>query len=86
MNDLLWDMEKGEIYILIGIYLSAVFGTIDHDILLKMLQYTYGPEKLALKWFDSYLRPTFFKVCVGQDYSNDRELKYSVLRAQLVAL
>ena len=78
MNDLLWCMGKGEANILVAIDLSAAFHTVDHNILIKMLQYIYGVEKLALPWFDSYLRTRFFNVCVGQDYSNDRELKYSV--------
>ena len=73
VNDLLQCMEKREVNILVAIDLSAVFDAVDHDILSKTLQYTYGVEKLVLKWFDIYLRSRFFKVCVGQDYSNDRE-------------
>ena len=33
---------------------------------------------MALKWFKEFLQPRFFKVCVNNAYSNDREISFSV--------
>ena len=35
--------------------LSAVFDTIDHEILLERLRFRYGFSNLLLQWFTSYL-------------------------------
>ena len=48
VNDLLWCMEKEDVNILVVVDLSLVFDTVDHNILLKTWQYTYGVEKLPL--------------------------------------
>ena len=50
--------------------LSAVFDTVDHVILLDVLQKRFGIEGVALSWFDNYLHPHFCKVNVGKAYSS----------------
>ena len=35
--------------------LSAVFDTIDHEILLERLRFRYGFSNVLLQWFTSYL-------------------------------
>ena len=39
--------------------LSAAFDTLDHSILLRRLETTFGICGMALKWFDSYIRKRF---------------------------
>ena len=36
--------------------LSAAFDTLDHSILLRRLETTFGICGMALKWFDSYIK------------------------------
>ena len=54
-NDILWAFEKQSITSLVAIDLSAAFDTVDHAILLNILNCKFGITDKALKWFDSYL-------------------------------
>ena len=55
MNDVLWSMERKEITAVIILDMSAAFDTIDHDLLLAILQNRYGIIDTALQWYKSYL-------------------------------
>ena len=48
VNDILWGMEKQKITALTAIDLSAAFNTIDHDILLEVLQMKFSFTGQAL--------------------------------------
>ena len=77
-NDILWNMENKQVTALVMIDLSAAFDTIDHELLLEILHHRYSISDNALKWYDNYLRPRGFKVCVGDSYSKERPLTFSV--------
>ena len=78
VNDTLWAMERKQIMSSTFLDLSAAFDMVDHDLLLKILQKQFGIYGRALHWYDSYLRPCSFKVCVGESYSGLRNLTFSV--------
>ena len=71
-------MEKQSITSLTAIDLSAVFDTVDHTILLAILNNKFGVTGKALKWFDSYLHPRSFKVVVEGVYSQEKDLIVSI--------
>ena len=54
------------------------FDMVDHNILLKILENQFGVTDTALKWFDSYIRPRSFKVCIGDEYSKSQKLSFGV--------
>ena len=56
-NDILWSMERQYITSLAILDLSAAFETMDHNILLQILEQKFGFCEKALKWFQNYLRP-----------------------------
>ena len=78
VNDILWAMEHKNITILVTIVLSAAFDTVDHKVLLEVPQKCFGIEGMAFEWFHSYLSSRFFKVNIGEAYSNLKELNVSV--------
>ena len=72
-NDLLWNMEMQWVTALVAIDLSAAFNTVDHTVLLKVLQQHFGVNDKVLNWMDTYLRPRSFKVNIGNDYSTSTQ-------------
>ena len=78
VNDILWSMEQSQIMTVVLLDLSTAFDTVDHDILLSILNKQFGICGKALEWFNSYLRPRFFKVKIGKDYSQPQQLHFSV--------
>ena len=53
VNDLLWNMERKKVTILVAMDLSAAFGTVDHCILIKVLEKEFGIGGTVLKWYAS---------------------------------
>ena len=49
------NITAGRATLLLLLHLSAVFDTIDHNLLLAQLFKWFGVEDLALNWFHSYL-------------------------------
>ena len=77
-NDILRAMQGQHITMMVILDLSAAFDTADHNILLKILENQFGVTDTALKWFDSYLRPRSFKVCIGDEYSESQKSSFRV--------
>ena len=77
-NDILWSMESKKITSLTCINLSEAFDTVDHGILLNVLQNKFGIGNKALSWFKSYLQPRFCRVNIHDANSEDKELKFLV--------
>ena len=55
-------MEKKQIMMVAILDLSAAFDTVDHDMLLSILNKQFGICGKALKWYNSYLQVRFFGV------------------------
>ena len=58
--------------------LSAAFDTVDHDLLLEVLEKQYGIVGTARQWYTSYLKPRSFKVSITGTTSKPRQLDYTV--------
>ena len=52
-NDILVNMNKQRVTLLVFLELSAAFDTVDHDILLRRLEYKFGIKDQSLIWFKS---------------------------------
>ena len=78
VNDILWAMEKQLVTVVVILDLSAAFDTVDHDLLLEVLESRFGIVGTARKWYTSYLKPRSFKVSIRGSTSQPRQLDYSV--------
>ena len=58
--------------------LMAAFDTMDHNILLPIMERTFGFKEKELKWLENYFRPRYFKVCIDGKYSEPKNLTFSV--------
>ena len=58
--------------------LSAGFDTVDHEVLLRRLEVTYGITGTALQWFRSYLTGRTQRVYINLTYSDDFALPHGV--------
>ena len=64
--------------------LSAAFDTVDHNVLLDVLQKKLALRETVLRWFTDYLSNRSFKVCVEGEYSDCADLKFSVPQGRLL--
>ena len=76
-NDILLDLDDRNIVFLNFLDLSAAFDTLDHRIMLRRLELSYGIEGPALKWFHSYLSDRSVKVTINGQYSDIVKLRCS---------
>ena len=58
--------------------LSSAFDTVDHQVLLRRLEVTFGISGSALHWFRSYLADRSQRVSVNGSYSEEFAIPYGV--------
>ena len=80
VTDVLTAMDRGQITLLGMFDLSAVFDTVDHAILLRRLEVSFGIQGVALDWFASYLSGRSQQVSVHGTLALSTFLEYGVLR------
>lgn len=77
-NDILVNMNKQQVTLLVFLDLSAAFDTVDHDILLRRLEYKFGIKDQAVTWFKSYLSNRSQRIVIGSAKSDSFDLKFGV--------
>ena len=78
VNDILWAVERQEVTALTALDLSASFYTVDHEILIKVLDHQFVITDTALSWFQTYLYPRKFIVDIDNHHSREINLKFSL--------
>ena len=78
LNNLLLSCDENMPSILILLDLSAAFDTVDHDLLLHILENEIGIKASALRWFASFLIGRKYTVKINSSYSPESELLYGV--------
>ena len=64
-NDILMNMNKGHVILLVFLDLSAAFDTVDHNSLLTSLQTRFGVSGKVLEWFASYLHDRSQRITIN---------------------
>ena len=77
------NIDNGLLNGVVFIDLKKAFDTIDHEILLRKLA-SYGADKNALAWFDSYLSHRSQKCNVNGNLSNAKELSCGVPQGSII--
>jgi len=54
-NDLVTSIDQGHVGALVLLDMSSAFDTVDHQLLIRILQYRLSINDSALAWFNSYL-------------------------------
>ena len=83
VNDILWNMDRQLVTAIVIIDLSTAFDTVDHNLLLDVLENRFGITGTARRWYASYLQPRIFRVLVGKEESQPRQLDYSVPQGRI---
>ena len=55
VGDILLALDSGNLALLSLLDLLAAFDTVNHDMLLRWLQTSYGLDGVVIKWFANYL-------------------------------
>ena len=78
INDLLIASDKNTATILMLLDLSAAFDTVDHNILLKILEDEIGISCIPLRWFKSFLSGRSQRIRLGSTVSEVVTLLFGV--------
>ena len=78
MNDILLNMNNQRVTLLILLDLSAAFDTVDHDTMLRRLEYSFGIQGKALSWFASYLSGRTQRILINESLSEPFKLECGV--------
>jgi len=55
LSDIPLSIDSGDLSAPASLDLSAVFDTVDHDVLIRRLKTSYGLSGLVQQWFQAYL-------------------------------
>ena len=77
-------LDRGNAAFLALLDLSAAFDTINHDLLLDILNRDYHVTGTALKWFGSYLEGRTYQVKIGDTLSEKHGLLTGVPQGSIL--
>ena len=83
-NNIAEALDKGLYIMLIMLDLSAAFDVVNHEILLRRLEFTYGFSDQVLNWFHSYLTDRSQPFCMGNIISHKVFIKRGVLQGSVL--
>jgi len=79
-NDLITNIDQGLIGALVLLDLSSAFDTVDHSLLLKILQRCLSVIDSALEWFSSYLTDRTQTIHTNKSISNIVHISCGILQ------
>ena len=83
-DNILRNMESAKCTSIVSLDLSAAFDTVNHTILLDILNGYFGISEHALIWISSYLSSRKFQVQIAHLTSKMVEIDFSVLQGSIL--
>jgi hypothetical protein len=77
-SDILLNKDQQKVSQLALIDLSSAFDTVDHDILLNIMNCTFRVTRTALSWFNAYHQSRSQRICINGIVSEQFKLDYGV--------
>ena len=71
-------MKQQKVTAVVILDLSAALDTVDHNLILYVLNKRFSISKQALQWYEQYLKPRKFKVVINNQYSTTKTMDFSV--------
>ena len=84
-NDIMMNMNRQHVTLLVMLDLSSAFDTVDHDILLDRLNNEFGIKGRVLEWFTSYLCKLSQFILVNGGRSRLFDVSYGVPQGSFLA-
>ena len=84
-NEILLNMNRQHVTLLVPLDLSAAFDTIDHGISLERLRSAFGVRDTALSWFASYVSGRTQQVSIDGTLSTKFDLECGVPQGSRLA-
>ena len=83
-DNILQNMEKNINTAMVALDLSAAFDTVNHRMLLEVLNKYCGIRGLALQWLKLYLTDRQFKVQIEENFSEVKTINFSVPQGSIL--
>jgi len=83
-NNIARAIDAGKICALVLLDMSAAFNTVDHTLLLRILQERFGVQDEALSWFTSYLHNRTQSVHIGSNVAEAVKLDCGVPQGSVI--
>ena len=83
-DDILMNMDRKIITLMACTDLSATFNTVDLDIMMAVLEVSYGVKGNVLNWCDSYLRGCSVRVKIKDTISDEINVYFSVPQESVI--
>jgi len=83
-NEMLREVDRGQVGALMLLDMSAAFDTVDHDIMLTVLERGFGVQDHALEWFRSYFADRNLVVSVASSLSKPVPLSAGVPQGSVI--
>lgn len=77
-HDIAVTLDNNSCAVLVMLGLSTAFDVLDHDILHKRLEHTFGITNNALSWIKSYMSEKTQRISIGSEISNPVPLDIGV--------
>ena len=83
-DDILMSKDSQRITSMVCTYLSTAFDTVDIEVILAVLEKSYGVQDMVLTWCKSYFTKRQARVKINHELSEKSDINFSVLQGSVL--